>query len=241
MRKSLVIALSASLGAMLFCAPSVAHAEDEEPLPKPRPTPADDRSGRPTIGLQLGWQRIFGSAEDNVLRSSFASWGAAPGLQLAFPVTRHFAVEGWGSLASFKNHTDDCRVCTASTFSLGIGAVYHLVDGIAFDPWFSAGVGYRKTHLATPDFSVDYTGFDFLRWTMWMDYYPARYIGFGPYTTLALGEYASRSIPGGMSGHPVHSTFEAGMRVVFRPFLDTKRRRAPSLMSLEPVPRVCRR
>ena len=218
MRKSLAIALSLSLGAMLFCVPSAAHAEDEEPVPKARPVPPDDRTGRPTLALHLGWQRPFGSAEDNVVRSSFASWGAAPGLQLAFPFTRHFAVEVWGSMASFKNHTDDCHECKASTVSFGLGAVYHLVDGIAFDPWFSAGVGYRKTHLEGASVNADYTGFDFLRWTMGMDYYPARYIGFGPYTTLALGEYSSRSTPGGMSGHPVHSTFEAGLRVVFRPF-----------------------
>lgn len=218
MRKSLAIALSLPLGAMLFCAPSAAWAEDEEPLPKPRPTPQDDRSFRPTLALGLGWQRIFGNADDNVPQASFASWGAAPAAQLALPISRHVAIEAWGSMASFKTGTDDCPPCRAKTFAFGLGAVYHLVDGIQFDPWFSYGVGYRKTHLEGAGLTGDYTGIDFFRWTMGMDYYPAPYIGFGPYTTLSLGEYSARSTPGAMTGFSVHNTFDAGLRVVFRPF-----------------------
>jgi hypothetical protein len=219
MRTSLAIALSLPLGAMLFCAPSLAHAQEEEPLPKPRPVPADTRAGHPTVALQLGWQRIFGVAQTGLYQSSYASWGAAPGLQIAYPFSRHFAVEAFGSYASFKNHSDDCSTCTARTYSFGLGAVYHLVDGIPFDPWFSAGVAYRATRLADTSYHLDYTGMDVIRWSMGMDYYPAPYIGFGPFTDLSYGRYLTRT-PTGPDWTPGYAgtirTFETGMRVVFR-------------------------
>ncbi|MCC6647299.1 MAG: hypothetical protein IT374_17220 [Polyangiaceae bacterium] len=207
-----------ALLALLFAATTsgVAGADEEEPPPKPRPTAPDTRAGRPTIALEAGYTRLFGTAEAGLYQSDAAGWGTLPGLQLAYPFTRHTAVELRAQAGSFSS-TDACPACKTSALVVAPGLVYHLVDGAPFDPWFSFGVGYRKTEIKNGFGTTTYSGFDFLRYTIGMDYYPARAIGFGPFFGLSFGKYTSSSRADVDLGSGRALTL-VGLRVVISPF-----------------------
>lgn len=193
----------------------VAQAQEAEPPPKPRPTAPDTRAGKPTIALEGGYARLFGHAEAGVAQSDVAGWGYVPGVQLAYPFTRHVAVEVRGSKASYSS-TDLCPSCKTTSLVVAPGLVYHLVDGVPFDPWFSFGLGYRKTEVKNDAGKASYTGFDFLRYTLGMDYYPAKHIGFGPFFELSFGKYTSSSRPNVDEGYGRALTL-VGLRVVISP------------------------
>ncbi len=197
-------------------ATGVVGAAAQEAPPKPRPTAPDTRAGRPTVALEGGYTHLYGSAETGLSQSDAAGWGLLPGLQLAYPFTRHFAVELRGARGSYAS-TDACPSCKTTSLVVAPGLVYHLVDGVPLDPWFSFGVGYRKTDIKNDFATTSYTGFDFLRYTIGMDYYPARHIGFGPFFGLAFGKYTSSSRAGADPGSGRALTL-VGLRVVISPF-----------------------
>ena len=207
-----------ALSTLLFAATvsGVAGAEEQEPPPKPRPTAPDTRAGRPTIALEAGYSRLYGSAETGLSQSEAAGWGTLPGLQLAYPFTRNVAVELRGVKGTYSS-TDACPSCKTTALVVAPGLVYHLVDGVPFDPWFSFGVGYRKTEIKNDFGTARYTGFDFLRYTLGMDYYPARHIGFGPFFELSFGKYTSSSRGDVELGYGRSLTL-VGLRVVISPF-----------------------
>lgn len=196
-----------------------AHADDEPRLPKPRPMAPDTRTGRPTLALQLGYGSLFGSAESKVSQNTNASWGLVPALQLTYPFSREWAIEAWGSYGTFNNGTHSCKTCDAQSLSAGLGAVYHLIDGIPFDPWFAFGAGFRSTHLTAPSFggARDYVGLTAIRVAIGGDYYMSDGVGLGPYIDFSAGRYLSRS-PGTIDGGDNHTTLSFGLRVVFSPF-----------------------
>ena len=220
MRCILASVTSASAFVALALVASSALADDDEPLPRPRPVPVDTRTGRPTLAAGIAYGRLFGSAEANVPLPSYASWGFLPTFTLSVPVSRHVAIEAWGAFGSFNNHTADCPTCTAKTWTAGLGASYHLLDGTPFDPWFSAGVGWQQTSLDNGyAIKLDYGGIVLPRLTVGSDYYPVKYIGFGPWLELQTGRFYS--VSGASSAiieKDIHSELAAGLRVVLSPF-----------------------
>jgi hypothetical protein len=213
------VALASAASLALLAVTLPALADDEQP-PKPRPTAPDTRAGKPTLALSFGLQKLWNDAEQGISRSDIASLGTAPGLQIAYPFRRDFAVEAWGSYGTF-GAAGSCEGCKATSLSAGLSGVYHLVDGIPFDPWFSVGVGFRQTKLTAPAIlgtsAVTYQGIEAMRLAMGSDYYPTRIIGFGPLLELGFGRDLTRS-PGTIGGGTLHLTLTAGLRVVFSPF-----------------------
>ncbi len=226
------LGLASALATLLVTAPLLAQEPPppptDEELPKPRPTAEDTRSGHPTLALEYAYGSLFGHAEDSldnsygrdvtgVSQSWFAGYGFTPRLQLAYPFHRNVAVELRGSWSSYGG-TSRCGGCSAKSATYGAGLVYHLVDGIPFDPWFAYGLSYRKTDLSGPGFSASYAGVDFLRWTVGMDYYPVKQLGFGPIFEVTYGTYLSRT-NGTLDDRafPRQATL-FGARVVLAPF-----------------------
>jgi hypothetical protein len=214
------VALASAVSLALVVVALPALADDEPPLPRPRPTAPDTRAGKPTLALSVGFQKLWNDAEQGVSRSNIAALGTAPGLSLAYPFRRDFAVEAWGTLANF-GAADGCIGCKASSVAAGLGAVYHLVDGIPLDPWFSVGVGFRQTKLTAPALlgasTVTYQGIEAMRLSMGSDYYPTPVFGFGPLLDLGFGRDLTRS-PGTIGGGTLHLSLTAGFRVVVSPF-----------------------
>lgn len=210
------VAVVLGLGVLLSLAPREAFCEEEAP-PRPRPTAPDTRAHRPTLAVQFGLQRPFGSADASLAQGDVVGWGQAPSLQLAYPLRRDFAIELWGSYGTY-GAASGCSGCEGKSIAAGIGGVFHLVDGIPFDPWFSAGLGFRQTSLTTSTRTkIDFSGIDIPRLALGSDYYPAPFIGFGPFFEIIPGRFLTRS-PGKLDEGATHGTFTLGLRVVLSPF-----------------------
>jgi len=199
---------------------------DDEPVPKARLVPADQRSWRPTLGLSTGITTLFGNLDGSFDQSDVAGTGVTPGLQLALPVSRYFAVEAWGELGRYKSTRSDCTGfsrCESSTLAAGLSGTYHVLEGIPLDPWLSAGFGFRSLQwkAQTAGNSLErtqtYYGIEALRLALGADYYPTPVLGFGLFSAFTLGQYFARN-PGRLEGSDANGYLSFGARVVLRPF-----------------------
>lgn len=221
MLRRLPLLVAAALGLALASASPPARADGDPNVPKPRPTLPDPRSFRPTLALQYGVSTLFGYFEDGRRQSKLLNDALVPSLRLALPISRSTAIEATGLYGQYDGDTD-CESCKARAIGGGLGLAYHVLEGVPFDPWVSAGVGLRRVQLTVPDatgtpFKYDYTGLDALRIGFGADYYPVSFVGFGPYAEFALGRYLSRS-PGPFDQGGTYASFGAGLRLVFNPF-----------------------
>ena len=222
--------LSLRLGfvaALVFCSLTttrLAQAEDdelEETAPKPRPTPPEFRSFRPTFGAHIGLGRPAGSAEEGLRLPNAAPWGYLPGFEVRLPITRHVSLEGFGNFGQFNGGTDLCPKCSLGTTLFGGGVVYHLLDGVPLDPWLSFGLGYRTTKVTFDGVqSFTYKGVEPVRIAMGMDRYVLPQLGLGLYADLSFGQFSQRD-PGPFREDrvgAVHTFFSFGVRGVLSPF-----------------------
>jgi hypothetical protein len=134
----------------------------------------------------------FGSLENGIKQTDFLDGGPGFALDVGIGVSRVVALGVWGQALSLSS-SDECPDCSASSLAIGPFVRYHLVQGLRFDPWLSAGVGYRSTTLrGTPAGNLSYRGFDLLRLQVGGDWYPASMLGIGPLFELGMGIYTSK-------------------------------------------------
>lgn len=214
--------VAAALGLALASADRPARADDDVNVPRPRPTPPDPRSWRPTLALQYGFSTLFGYFEDGRSQAKLLSDALVPSLRLALPVSRSTAIEAFGLYGNYDGDAPDCGGCEARALGGGLGLAYHLLEGVPFDPWLSAGAGLRRVRLTQSDAAgttakLDYTGLDALRISLGADYYPVKFVGVGPYAELTLGRYLGRS-PGPLDDGGTYGSLGVGLRLVFNPF-----------------------
>lgn len=221
MPRRLPLIVAAALGLALASAGTPAWAVDDPNVPRPRPTPADPRSFRPTLALQYGFSTLYGYLEEGRSQKRQLADALVPSLRLALPISRALAIEAVGFYGLYQGEDNVCPNCEASTVGGGLGFVYHTLEGVPFDPWFSAGTGLRRTRLTVPGavtkIDYDYTGIDALRLSFGADYYPVNFLGVGPYVEGSVGRYIGRS-PGGADDLGTYGTFGLGLRLVFNPF-----------------------
>jgi len=122
--------------------------------------------------------------------------GAGPGfaLDLGFGVVGNLVVGAWGQYA-FVGPGTGCHDCATSTIAAGGFAAYHLEANGSFDPWASAGLGYRTTSIgkgvAAP--TTAYSGFEWLRLRLGADWYGVDRVGFGGFVELDGGTYTRKT------------------------------------------------
>jgi hypothetical protein len=204
------------------------EGEAEAPPPKPRtvtPEPEDDEGppeplippapnsigGHFMASASALWAIPFASLDSETDQSDFISAGPGFQLELALGVSRSVAVGGWGQMLMLDG-SDDCSDCSARSFAGGLFVRYHLVQGQRFDPWMSAGLGYRSTTIDLGTDDVQYGGVEWLRVQVGGDWYAFPNVGFGPYMELDMGRYSSRS-PGDFESSANHWHFIVGARV----------------------------
>jgi hypothetical protein len=123
---------------------------------------------------------------------------------------------------------------------LGIGFVYHLAQGIAFDPWLSYGGGFRsstyKSSIAggLPGGLTEagFLGVDVARIALGGTFYPLSGFGFGPYFEADIGANYGRpkvAAPGSCAkedpsvtgrcdpGASAYAFFQIGVRIALDP------------------------
>ena len=123
------------------------HADEtDEPGPEPplvAPAP-DTLGGHVSISPSVGVAFPFANLETGAPQSDAMSKGWAFGLDAAYGVSRAVAVGAWGQYLRL-GAPDSCSDCKTQSTAFGAFVRYHLVQGMRFDPWMGAGLGYRTT------------------------------------------------------------------------------------------------
>jgi hypothetical protein len=187
-----------------------------------RPAGPDERSGHFLLQGRVGYLTPFGSVATDLGARSVVGGGPAFGANLGLGLSRYTVLELSGSYAVLSG-ADRCEGCSGRSLDLGLGLVYHLAQGIAFDPWIGYGVGYRRATYegsarirGVPLTFSDtaFHGLDVARIALGGDFYPIPQLGFGPYLELDAGTFVSR--PAGF-GQTTYGFFQAGIRVSLDP------------------------
>lgn len=188
--------------------PSAEPEEDTDEAEKPEIRHARDTLGSHLIiGANAGLFLPFGSFDQTTDQSDLLGAGLSVGGDVGFGVSHTVVVGAYGDFGMPKG--ENCSSCSGSSFAVGPFVRYHLVQGIPFDPWLSAGAGFRKASVG----SSSWTGVDVVRLALGGDYYPWPSFGFGPFSELTLGTFFDGSPK--LATHSVNANFTLGMRVVF--------------------------
>lgn len=223
--RSCRLPLCLAFAALTCLAPASAWAQQPVAWKLPPPTAAapDDLSKHFMVAPRVAWLVPMGDADSKFSQRTTTGTGVTFGLDALFGISRYVDLHArfdYGLLGEGGKcpQSSDCK---ASSTSFGLGLGYHLVNGASFDPWIQAGVGYRFARFEqTPSTgrtaTFDYSGFDWLRVAIGGEWYPARWLGFGPYMSLDAGTYSSRPSGSG-AGSAVHMFLSLGMRAVIDP------------------------
>ena len=188
---------------------------DEDDVPEQPLTPPalDTLGGHLTLAASALWAIPFASLEAGVPQRDTVGSGPGVGVDVGYGVSRSVVVGAWGQLLML-GAGNDCSDCSTRSTAFGAFVRYHLVQGVRFDPWMSAGIGYRMTSIDTGTTTVDYSGIEWLRLQLGGDWYAFDKFGFGPTAELDMGRYMARS-PGDLGSSANHWQFVLGARVVF--------------------------
>ncbi len=199
--------------------------EDEDLGPEAgikRPAGLDQRSGHWLLHGRFGLLLPFGDIAPDLPASAAVSAGPAFGGNAGIGISRHTVLEIAGSYALFSGSAR-CTTCSGQSFDLGLVLVYHLAQGIAFDPWVSYAAGYRQATFngEAQTSQAGYTfadtrlhGLDFARVALGGDFYPVPWVGAGLFLEVDAGTYVSR--PSDL-GRSVYGYFQAGLRLSLDP------------------------
>jgi hypothetical protein len=170
----------------------------------------DTRSGHLTLAASAALALPFGSFAQGLPQTDVVGSGGGFGADLGIGVSHSVAIGAWGQLLDLSA-SDKCPDCSARSFAGGLFVRYYLVQGVRFDPWMSAGAGYRSTTLSLQTGDVTYSGFELLQVRVGGDWYPFPLLGLGPFMELDLGAYNSRPDDG--RGLDLHWHFLVGTRL----------------------------
>ncbi|HMJ10668.1 MAG TPA: hypothetical protein VK524_04630 [Polyangiaceae bacterium] len=183
------------------------EVDDDEPEPPLLPAAQDTVGGHLQLSPSAALVIPFGELSDGTSQSSVLGIGPGFALDVGFGVSRSVVLGAWGQLVSFGAGSE-CSDCSATSLAGGAFVRYHLVQGVRFDPWLSAGVGFRTLTAGVDD--ARFSGFDFMRFQVGGDWYPARFLGFGPFAELDAGAYTSQP---GDADSAAYFQFATGLRL----------------------------
>jgi hypothetical protein len=191
--------------------------EHGEPLPPLVPAAEDSVGGHFNLALAAAVALPFGNFEADLPATDLVGPGFVFNADAALGVSRSVFVGLWGQLA-LLGEGDDCAAidasedCKAKSYAGGVFVRYHLVQGVRFDPWMMAGLGYRVTKIEPVN--VSYSGFEILKLAVGGDWYAASNFGIGALLELDMGVYSDRS-EGSIGDASTHWQFVTGLRLVF--------------------------
>jgi hypothetical protein len=155
----------------------------------------------------------FAELDSETASNELIGVGPGFGVDLGFGVSRAVALGLAGQFLLYSS-TESCPDCSSTSFAGAVFLRYHLVQGVRFDPWVSAGVGYRTTSvdLGSGD-DANYSGLEWLQLRFGGDWYPLSVLGLGPFVEVDLGTYLSHDAAPDASDS-VYVNFLAGGRIV---------------------------
>jgi hypothetical protein len=199
---------------------SAAPAEDDEAEPTPVEPALDTLGGHIAISPSAALVLPFGELAQGTSQNAVLGSGPGFGLELGYGVSRTVMLGVWGNYARLGGGSD-CASCSASALSLGPFIRYHLVQGVRFDPWLEAGLGFRsmsidnpgKSLLGVPSGSSSWSGIQWLRLAVGGDWYAFSKVGFGPFMALDMTTLGSRPATAGSSSQSWQLSL--GARITF--------------------------
>jgi hypothetical protein len=191
--------------------PRTEEPDEEGPEP-PLVVPAPDQlSGHFQLSPMAGVAVPFSNLERNTPQRETMGDGFMFGADLGYGISRVVALGLWGQYLTLDNGRN-CKDCSTQSTAAGAFVRYHLVQGVRFDPWMAAGLGFRQTKISSSGADTTYSGIEWLRLQVGGDWYPFSNVGFGPFMELDFGRYSKRS-PGPIGDQANHWHFLTGFRV----------------------------
>ncbi len=186
--------------------------DPEDELPPVVPYADDERSGHVLLAVGGGLAVPFGTLNDHSSVGNRLALG--PGLLAMgeYGLTRSVTLGLWFD-AAFPTASSECADCAGTSLAGGVLVGYHFVQGVRFDPWVSAGLGFRTTQIESGATKNDYSG-PVLSTRLGGDIYPHTSVGFGPYLGLDLGLMTSSS-DADFSQNALTWMFTTGLRLTF--------------------------
>jgi hypothetical protein len=189
---------------------SPTDAEDSDEPKTPLAPPARDTVGKHiAVGAVAGLIVPLGSVASGTAQSDTLSSGLVLAGDITYGVSRTVMLGAYGEVG-MPSGRGAWAGQTASSIAAGPMLRYHLVQGVRFDPWLSAGIGFRRTSSGND--SV--TGIDWTRLQIGGDWYATSQLGFGPVLELALGTFLD-STASNLGAKSVNAHFILGGRIVF--------------------------
>lgn len=202
--------------------PRAAAAVEEPAAPEPPPIPPalDTLGGHFALSPSIGVVLPFGNLANGTPSTSILGTGAGYGVEIGYGVSRSVMLGAWGQYAH-AGAGSACARCSASSFAVGPFLRYHLVQGMRFDPWMEAGLGFRSMHLDNPDAQIagvpaggsSWSGIDWVHVSVGGDWYAFSNVGFGPFMSLDVSTFGSRPSTAGAS--TAAWQFSTGARITF--------------------------
>jgi len=194
--------------------PSPTPVPNDEPQPPFVADAADTLGGHIVVGGSAAFAVPWGDFQQGTTASDLGP-GYGFGLDLGYGLSRSVVVGIWGQYSLYAEGAD-CGNCTASSYAVGPFVRYHLVQGMRFDPWLLAGIGYRAMSIEPgnrPGIGQgDYAGVEWIHFALGGDYYPVKNFGFGPLVEFDMGVFGKH--PAEDLGSELHYTFVGGLRLV---------------------------
>jgi hypothetical protein len=193
--------------------PGMTLIRDEEPQTPLVPRAKDLLGSHVLVGAALGPVWSLGRFDSQTTAARGFATGLGFQADAGFGLSRTISVGAWASYAMYADGSG-CDDCAGRSFAIGPFVRYHLSQGLRFDPWLSAGLGYRQLSFLD-DLRASkqkYSGMEWLRLDLGADYYVFSGFGIGPYGTLALSSYSTR--PAGTGDARVNTELSAGLRLL---------------------------
>ncbi|HVW23953.1 MAG TPA: hypothetical protein VHC69_01195 [Polyangiaceae bacterium] len=190
--------------------PAVKEAARAEPEVEAAVPPARDTlGGHVDVGVNAAMLVPFGNLVAGEPQSRTMGIGLSLGGDLGYGISRTVMLGAYVDvgLPDAEGPATDKSV---TTIAAGPLIRYHLVQGMAFDPWVSGGLGFRYTK----DAGTSFTGVDWCRLSIGGDWYPSANFGFGPFVAMSLGTFFGQS-PGHIGTAGLNAHFLLGGRIVF--------------------------
>ncbi|MEB2325004.1 MAG: hypothetical protein OZ921_20990 [Sorangiineae bacterium] len=214
-------------------APAPPSPATTEPRPAPEPPtevapaqkpalsseePVDTLGGHLSASPSAALALPFGELAEGTSQTALLGMGSTFGLELGYGVSRAVVIGLWGTYSHFGGG-DDCASCSADAISAGPFIRYHLVQGLRFDPWLEAGLGFRRLAIEAPEpagvsapaGSSTWAGVEWLRLVVGGDWYALSQVGFGPFLGLDVASFSSR--PAGSGAATAAWQFTSGVRL----------------------------
>jgi hypothetical protein len=170
-------------------APKPPAAPDDEAEPPPVPRARDTLGGHFVLGASAAFAAPFGHLDSDTASSDVIGIGPGFGADIGVGVSRAVVLGLYGQLVSYSS-PKACSGCSGTSTAAGVFVRYHLVQGTRYDPWISAGIGYRGLSVDRDSGSdLGYSGVEWLRLQVGGDWYPLSVLGLGPFLELDAGSY----------------------------------------------------